>query len=279
MVTKPHLTRYASQDVTLLGDQRRPGGVTLAFTERTGGRSLSPYESLNQGDSCGDDAQDVAANRTILLDAMGMGELGERLVNPLQVHGSDVVVISSGTSEAVHEAQAQARQGADAIVCSAADVPVLLCFADCVPVVLVADGAFAVVHSGWKGTYARIAAKALRKLTELAGCKAADVLAYIGPHIGGADYEVSHGLAETFANEFGAGVTPSERHLDLGAAVRIALEAEGMRPEAIIDECPSTASCTERFFSYRAEGGACGRHGAIAALLSDAHGEVSADGR
>lgn len=43
---------------------------------------------------------------------------------------------------------------------TAHNVPVLLCFADCVPVVLVAPGGFAVVHSGWKGTIARISAKA-----------------------------------------------------------------------------------------------------------------------
>ena len=277
MVTRPHLTRYASKDVTLLGDQRRPGGVTLAFSERTGGRSLPPYASLNVGIDCGDDAQVVAANRALLLEALGMGELGERLVNPLQVHGDDVLVVATGTDDAVREVQVAARKGVDAIVCSAQDVPVLLCYADCVPVVLVAPGAFAVVHSGWKGTKARIAAKALRKLVELAGCTPADVLAYIGPHISGADYEVSHELAETFADEFGEVVTPDERHLDLGSAVRVTLEGEGVQPEAILDDCPSTASCTNRFFSFRAEGGTCGRHGAIAALLSGTCEEVSAN--
>ncbi|MFR3925705.1 MAG: laccase domain-containing protein [Collinsella sp.] len=51
----------------------------------------------------------------------------------------------------------------------------LLCFADCVPVVLVAPGGFAVVHSGWKGTIARISAKACQALCDAAGCDASDV--------------------------------------------------------------------------------------------------------
>ena len=47
----------------------------------------------------------------------------------------------------------------------------MLCFADCVPVVLVAPGGFAVVHSGWKGTIARISAKACQALCEAAGAE------------------------------------------------------------------------------------------------------------
>lgn len=272
MIDRPHLTRYASQDVTLLGDNRRPGGVTLAFTERTGGQSLPPYESLNLGDSCGDDERAVAANHQHLLEALGVAHLGERLVNPKQVHGSEVLVVDDASSAAVAQAQAAAREGVDAVVCSAHDVPVLLCYADCVPIILVAPGAFAVVHSGWRGTQARIACKALQELTSLVGCDAADVIGYVGPHISGEDYEVSSQLAEQFAQEFGQSVTPDATHLDLGKAVCQMLESAGMRGEALLDELPSTASCTQRFYSYRAEGGICGRHGAIAVITDDPAG-------
>ena len=48
------LTRQTSGGVTLLTDESRPGGVTLAFTERTGGASSTPYASLNLGARCGD---------------------------------------------------------------------------------------------------------------------------------------------------------------------------------------------------------------------------------
>lgn len=270
MAITPHLTRYASQDVTLLGDVRRPGGVTLAFTERTGGYSLPPYASLNLGDACGDDERVVVANRRRLLGALGVSHLAPRLVNPRQVHGSEVLVITEGTDAAVARAQAASREGADAIVCAAADVPVLLCFADCVPVVLVADGAFAVVHSGWRGTIVRIAARALEQLCEVAGCTPSDVLCYVGPHIGADDYEVHADLAARFVSEFGPEVAIDGCHLDLGRAVRQTLVECGMTLGQISDECPSTASCTRRFFSFRAEGGTCGRIGAIAVLASDA---------
>ena len=45
------LDRYVSQGVTLLGDRRRPGGVTFSFTERTGGVSLPPLASLEDFNS------------------------------------------------------------------------------------------------------------------------------------------------------------------------------------------------------------------------------------
>ena len=279
MAVRPHLTRYASRDVTLLGDLRRPGGVTLAFTERTGGSSSAPFDSLNLGDACGDDDTAVAANRSQLLEALGVGHLIDRLVNPVQVHGSKVLVIRDGADAAVREAQRIAREGLDAVVCGVPDVPVLLCFADCVPVVLVAAGAFAVVHSGWRGTIERIAAKALNELVNLAGCTPEEVLCYVGPHISGPDYEVSQELAEQFAVEFGDEVLCDATHLDLGAAVRASLVAVGVPVESIDDTLPSTASNTDRFFSYRAEQGSCGRHGAIAVLAGECQGEVPTDVR
>ena len=264
----PELTRYTTHGVTLLGDESRPCGVTLAFTERTGGLSKGEYGSLNLGDACGDDPETVAGNRRLLLEALGVPELEGSLVNPRQVHGDRVVTISSGDTAAVDAARSEARAGADAIVCTARRVPILLCFADCVPVILVAPGGFAVAHSGWRGTLARIAAKAARALAGECGVGTGDVRAYVGPHISGADYEVSGELLGRFEAEFGDVARHSERHLDLGAAVRAALEDVGVPSEGICDCGLSTASNVDRFFSYRAEGGRCGRHGAIA-LMAD----------
>jgi YfiH family protein len=261
---EPGLSRFTSHGVTLIGDESRPGGVTFAYTERTGGVSTGKYASLNLGDACGDDAAAVAENRRRALAALGAEGLAANLVNPRQVHGDHVVVVASADAREVSRAQQEAREGADAVVCTAAGVPVLLCFADCVPVVLVARSAFAVVHSGWRGTVAHISAKALRVLCKAAGAQASQVRAYVGPHIGAADYEVSQDLMDRFVAEFGPVAEASPRHLDLEACIRQTLAAEGVASEQIASVSASTASSTGRFFSYRAEGGACGRHGALA---------------
>lgn len=265
---RPSLTRYEANGVTLLGDLGRPGGVTLAFTERTGGVSKAPYASLNLGSHCGDDPASVAENRVRALAAVGAAPIAGRLVEPRQVHGDHVVVVRSADEAELARARAEAQAGADAVVCTAPGVPVLLCFADCVPVVLVAPGAFAVVHSGWRGTFARISAKALAVLCDEAGCAPVDVSAYIGPHIMGPDYEVSPELLQRFVEEFGTMVNVRGvlRNLSLEAAITSTLESAGVKPCQILDACVSTASHTDRFFSYRAEGGTTGRHAAIAYL-------------
>lgn len=261
------LERHQAGGVTLLTDPSVGGGVTFAFTERSGGVSEEPYASLNLGASCGDDPTRVGENRRRALAAIGAEGLAGRLVCPRQVHGDHVVRVRSGAPEAVGAAQAEAAAGADAVVCTAADVPVLLCFADCVPVVLVAPArGFAVAHSGWRGTEARIAAKAARALCEEAACEPTDLLAYVGPHIGTADYEVSEELAARFSAAFGPGAVPEPRLLDLAFCVRAALAEAGVEGERVAVCEDSTARATGRFFSYRAEGGTCGRHGALAVL-------------
>lgn len=264
----PSLTRYVANGVTLLGDISQPSGVTFAFTERTGGVSEAPYASLNLGSRCGDDSACVAENRARALEALGAAAIAERLVEPRQVHGDHIVFVTSSEAGPLDRARAEAQEGADAIVCTAPGVPVLLCFADCAPVVLVAPGGFSVVHSGWRGTLARISAKAACALAEEVGCETSEILAYVGPHAGAADYEVSDELLATFEGEFGTIVHAADTasNLDLSAAIRCALEQVGVKVSHIVDTCPSTVSNTDRFYSYRAEGGICGRHAAIAYL-------------
>ena len=71
-----------------------------------------------------------------------------------------------------------------------------------------------------------------RRFASTTGAEPSEVKAYIGPHIGSADYEVSPELIQMFSQEFGPGVvdrTSGERYLDLGYAVRAALVDAGVR--------------------------------------------------
>ena len=263
----PELVRGTSHGVTLLGDPSRPGGVTLAFMERTGGVSMNAYASLNLGDACNDDPRAVRENRRRALAAIGAEGSVDKLLCPLQVHGDTVVTIASASD--VAKAHEVARAGADAVVCAVSDIPVLICVADCIPMALVANGAFALVHSGWRGALARIGAKALGVLTEVASCNAGDVRVYIGPHIGAKDYQVSDDLRQSFVDEFGTQVLEGTSNLNLGAAVIQPLVSAGVDPNLIAICTDSTASNTDRFFSYRAQNGNCGRHGVMACINSN----------
>ena len=134
--------------VALVGSLEGP--VAFGFTERTGGVSKPPFASLNLGSHVGDAPEAVQENRRRVLAALGCEEALGRLIVPNQVHGDHVVTVSSSDAAALGEARAEATAGADAVVCTVPGVPVLLCFADCVPVIVVCPGGFAVVHSGWR---------------------------------------------------------------------------------------------------------------------------------
>lgn len=267
---RPTLTRWTAGSVTLLGDQACPYGVSFAFTERTGGVSLPPFDSLNLGVKCGDDPATVAENLRRALAALGAEDTQDRLVRPRQVHGDTVVCVTSNDESALAAARAAADAGADAVVCTAPEVPVLLCFADCAPVVLCASGGFAVVHSGRAGSYLGIAGKAARQLAEASGCDVAQIRAYVGPRILGDEYEVSPQIVEEFVERWGSAVRVAgkPRYLAFDRAIVLALEQAGVSPELICAPEISTVSAQDRFFSYRGSGGTTGRHAAIAYLPS-----------
>lgn len=256
--------RIDDRGVALVGAFEGP--VAFGFTERTGGVSRDPYASLNLGSHVGDDPDAVAENRRRALAALGCAACADRLIVPNQVHGDHVVTVASSRPGDLDAARAEASAGADAVVCTVPDVPVMLCFADCVPVVLTCPGGFAVVHSGWKGTYARIAAKAARTLADAASCAPCDVAAFIGPHILGDEYEVSPELIALFSERFDDVNAAGPRLLDLSSCIRQALAGEGVPEQAIVDASLSTMRENDRFFSYRAEGGTCGRHAAVAIM-------------
>ncbi|MBR0404340.1 MAG: laccase domain-containing protein [Eggerthellaceae bacterium] len=234
--------------------------VRIAFTNREGGVSEGPYASLNCGAHVEDDPAAVARNRQIVLDALGTPNA--KLIVPNQVHGTNIVCVGQGNAD---EVQDKAAEGADALVVIAPDVAALLNFADCLPLIVVApSGAFAVGHGGWRGAVAHIASKAALELAAQTGEDTAQFNAYIGPHIRSECFEVGVEVAEQFAAEFGASVVEGERHVSLARAVACDLVAAGLEPQRIAD-CGICTKCNpDRYFSYRATQGCCGRHSAVA---------------
>ena len=263
----PSLIRRAHGPVTLV--EGADGPVRFGFTERAGGVSAAPFTSLNLGSHVGDDPVAVGENRRRALAALGADRAAARLIVPRQVHGDRVVTVGEASPAAIARARAEAAAGADAVVCTAPGVPVMLCFADCVPVVLTCGDAFAIAHSGWKGTIARIAAATARALAAAVGRPVADVRAYLGPHILGDEYEVSPELMARFAAAFTA-VRPAaaagSRLLDLSACILEALADAGVPRANAVDPGLSTVRGNDRFYSYRSEGGRTGRHAAIAIM-------------
>lgn len=242
-------------------------GIGIAFAERGGGVSEPPYSSLNLAAHVGDVPAHVDENRRRLLSAIGILTLGDRITTAEQVHGTRVAEVTAALAGA--GAQAQGARGpvpaTDALWTRLPGTPLLLMFADCIPVILARPSvpAVAVVHAGWRGLAAGIVGTAARTLAALPG--AADLCAYVGPHIGPCCYEVGPDVVSHFGNSF-VTITGASTRLDLGAAVAGELERSGVPRERQCHLEMCTATNTDRFFSHRAHG-LTGRHGALAVIL------------
>lgn len=265
----PHVSEGRFASVSVLTDETlfEKTGIRIAFTERTGGVSEGGYSSLNLANHVGDDAQAVAVNRALVCDALDIAV--DRLIVPSQVHGDHLVLVSDA-HESFNRACEEAFAGADAIVVEAADVAALLCYADCVPVIVVSPtGRFAVVHAGWRGVENEIAAQAVRTLSAL---DAKDGFAqttecmnvYVGPYIHAECFETGDDVRELFSAKFGDRCTPDDTHVDLGCALRVSLTRAGVSPSRIADAGVCTVCNSDTFFSHRAQSGLAGRHGALA---------------
>lgn len=241
-------------------------GVRIAFTQRTGGASAAPFDTLNLGSHVGDDPSCVQENRRRVLAALGAQHAA--LIAPNQVHGS--VLVGCAAPEEAPACAERAQEGADGVVVTCRDVAALLCFADCVPVVAVSPaGSFAVVHAGWRGVVAHIAEAAVRALCEADGVPASSLNVYLGPHIRGCHFEVGPEVAARFVDEFGPCALRPDGYADMAAALAAGLRGCGVDAARIADAGVCTVcDAGSRYYSYRASGGRCGRHAAVAVRVS-----------
>lgn len=266
MLPVPLLRERAFGRLHVLTDDRLAEalGVRIAFTTRNGGSSQGPFAGLNLGGQVGDDPAAVAANRQLLVEELEAASC--ELFVPKQVHGTTLVTLDSRRPEELARARKAAEAGADGFIVTVSRCAALLCFADCLPLIIVApDGSFAVVHAGWRGAVARIASKAALALVNASGRSTpAELSAYIGPHIRSECFEVSADVAQRFADTFGSKCLPRSRHVDLFEAVASDLSSVGVLRERIADAGICTMCNQERFFSHRGSGGCCGRQGAFA---------------
>jgi YfiH family protein len=118
--------------------------------------------------------------------------------------------------------------------------------ADCVPVFLAhPSGASAILHSGWRGTAARIVAQGVAALTHR-GFPAGELRLHLGPAICGKCYEVSPDVIRQVTGEGASAARP----IDLRATIAAHARALGLTHITISTSC--TRCHNDRFFSHRA---------------------------
>jgi YfiH family protein len=158
-----------------------------------------------------------------------------------QVHEKTVLPLSSASSELAK---------ADGWVVDAPGRVALVYAADCAPVFIwdKKGRAAALLHSGWRGTFANIAAEGVKALAAR-GIAPAELEAYVGARAGACCYAVS----DDFEAKFDASTLQrrgGKLYFDNGAAIRGQLIAAGVAGSAIALDQECTI-CSGNFFSYR----------------------------
>ncbi len=236
----------ASTSTALDGEiAQLPGGGRALFTARAHG---------NLSSVGGEHAEHGLSARERLRESLGV----RRLVRGYQVHGTVVgrVFADGATSSVSRDSACQPTFEADGHAVAASGVAAMVFTADCIPVVLGADGAVAALHAGWRGLAGGVLEEGVLALHEVGG--GGDIVALVGPCAGACCYEVGEEVHAAFD-----GAHRDGRKIDLRAIARERLLAAGV---ARVSDVPACTICDERYFSYRREGERAGRQGAVAWL-------------
>ena len=169
-----------------------------------------------------------------------LSALGPRFATARQVHGARIV--AHGT-----EWEGWLRvDGADGHLAIDRGTAAAVTIADCVPVFIVHPaGATALLHSGWRGTVARILEHGIEAL-QRRGYPAREMHVHLGPAICGDCYQVS---PEVYAQLTGRAVA-APATVDLRSVLADRARAASVRHLTISPFC--TRHHNDRFFSHRA---------------------------
>jgi hypothetical protein len=225
----------------IVPDWPAPPGVRALITTRAGGVSRGAYAGLNLSLNSGDEAGAVARNRAALRPWLPAEPLWLR-----QVHGT--AVVEADSVEDNPEADASISRGPRR-VCA-------VLTADCLPLLLCDETGtiVAAVHAGWRGLCSGVIEQTLRAMDRPPQV----LLAYLGPAIGPAAYEVGAEVRAAFlaadAQSEGAFApgAPGKFHADLYALARRRLARSGV--SGIYGGGYCTYTERERFYSYRRDG-------------------------
>ncbi|THB74790.1 MAG: peptidoglycan editing factor PgeF [Gammaproteobacteria bacterium] len=162
-----------------------PDNVVAILTNRRGGFSRSPYDSMNLATHVGDDPHAVAQNRELLIREAKLPS------EPLwleQIH-SDRIVYNYGPAGTPPLADASwtDRSG---LVC-------IVLTADCLPI-LVANKSgteVAAIHAGWRGLAHGIIKSSIKAMN----CDPGGLIVWLGPNIGRCLFEVGQDVKDEFA--------------------------------------------------------------------------------
>ncbi len=243
---------------SLIPDWPTPPGVRALTTLRGPlGGSQGAYARFNIGTRAGDDPAIVHGNRCDLAAGACLRSWPHWLH---QVHGTRVWQADALLPWPQRWDTPHAEPDADAAITRTPGVVLAILSADCLPVLIATrDGSVvAAAHAGWRGLAEGVLEAAIAALRVVP----AGLLAWIGPGIGAASYEVDARVRAAFvdadadaAQAFHA-TRPGHWQCDLAALARLRLRRCGV---ADVYGGDFDTFSDARFYSYRRDGADSGR--------------------
>lgn len=218
---------------------------------RYGGVSSSAgFQSLNLAAHVGDNVNSVTENRKRLMATFKHIREATWLN---QVHGNDIINLDASLQQTTADASYTTQNNKLCVVMTADCLPIL--FSDAKGKVVAA------AHAGWRGLATAIIKKTLTAMrTDIK-----NIYVWLGPAIAAEDYLVGAEHYQLFCNinqKYASAYTQSKLkgkyYADLYLLARLQLNELGVDSAKIYGAEWST-STDQRFFSYRRQGGTCGR--------------------
>lgn len=251
----------SEQPTLLLPDWPAPSTVGAFVTTRETGPSHGHYAAFNPALHVGDDPATVDRCRALLAAQI---DDGRPLLWLDQVHGTTVI-----QAPVIHDKKSEFATPApkgDASVAFDKRHACAILTADCLPVFLCdrMGTRVGLAHAGWRG----LAGGVLEASVAALGCAPDELMAWLGPAISNAQFEVGREVFETFVAmqpEAASAFEPSPYRLDhymadLYRLARLRLERLGV---AHISGGHFCTACEPRFYSHRRDDGVTGRMASV----------------
>lgn len=229
-----------------------------AFSTRIRGKS-SDFALMDKSD---EKSEQITQNRKDFCEVLGINF--DNLIIPEQKHTSNIQIVSKGDKFN--------PQNTDGIIIHEENMPAMLFFADCTPIILYAKehGVFALLHAGWRGTAGCIAKKAVEKMEKDFGIAPEKIKAAIGACISRCCFEINQNTAEKLAESIKTAdkstiFKKNEKiYADLKQINALQLREAGIK---LIDTMEYCSVCqNDLFFSYRKENSTGKRHCIVAQI-------------
>lgn len=239
------------------------------ISNRKGGLSKPPYQSLNIGFNTADEEEVILQNRKILGESLDIPMFRFTLAD--QTHSGNVTVVTADMKGRGAQERADSIKDSDGLITNVPGICLVTMMADCVPVILYdpVKGVIGVSHAGWRGIIRKVTKNTVARMKREFGSKPDDIIAGIGPSIGPCCYEIGKDVEEAVKGAFDKTnmlllkkAKKEKKHLDLWKANMDQLTDSGIPLENI--ECSEicTSCDSKTYFSSREGIGITGRFAA-----------------